>query len=107
MTESKNTFKTIWVAVAIFCFTISASSLAFSSDETVVKDGKPAIVKVCGGPVGFESNFESGKCLVQYGFLPMNEVKLGPGEKLIIRVLGDDDIVIECLGAKGIKVSRD
>ena len=107
MTESKNTFKTIWVAVAIFCFTISASSLAFSSDETVVKDGKPAIVKVFGCPVGLESNFQNGQCSVQYGVLPMNAIKLSPGEKIIIQVFGDDDIVIQCLGAEGIKVSRD
>jgi hypothetical protein len=29
------------------------------------------------------------------------------GEKKIIKVLGDDDIVIECLGTKGIKIKKD
>ena len=105
MTESKNTFKTIWVAVAIFCFTISASSLAFSSDETVVKDGRPAIVKVFGAPVGIESNFfkelyvdESKMCHISYGVIPRHTVKIKLGETLRIKVIGDADIVVRCNG---------
>jgi hypothetical protein len=107
MTESKKKFRTIWVAVAIFCFTISASSPAFSSDETVVKDGQPAIVKVFGCPVGLESDFKYGKCGVYPGILPMSTFEMSPGEKFIIKVIGDDDIVIQCLGTEGMKVSRD
>jgi len=32
---------------------------------------------------------------------------MGCIEKLIIKVIGDDDIVIQCLGAEGMKVSKD
>ena len=95
------------IAVGIFFLILTCNGPAFSSDEIVVKDGKPAIVKVCNGPIAFESNFKGGKCVVQYGFLPMNAVKLGKGETLLIKVFGDDDIVIECLGSDGIKIKKD
>ncbi|MCD6356846.1 MAG: hypothetical protein J7L66_06115 [Anaerolineaceae bacterium] len=95
------------VLVSLVMLFVVTPVSAFSSDETVVKNGQPAIVRVFGCPVGLESDFKYGKCTVQCGVLPMNVIKLSPGGKLIIKVIGDDDIVIQCLGAEGMKVSRD
>lgn len=80
---------------------------AFGGGGINVEDGKPAIIKVFGAPVGIESNFRSGECGIQYGVLPMNGVKVAPGKALKIKVIGGDDIVVLCNGEKGITISRD
>ncbi len=80
---------------------------AFGESGVNVEDGKPAIVKVYSEPVGIESNFRRGRCVIQYGVLPRNGAHVAPGNALRIKVIGDDDIIVQCNGEKGITISRD
>ena len=83
---------------------------AFGGSAVNVEDGKPAIVKVYGNPVGIESNYSSFSgniCKITYGVLPMNMGKVAIGGVLRIKVIGDKDIIVRCNGEKGITISRE
>lgn len=87
---------------------------AFGGGGINVEDGKPAIVKVFGTPVGIESNFRRRAyndghmmCYISYGVLPNSAYKIDQGETLRIKVIGDKDIIVRCNGEKGITISRD
>ena len=99
---------------ALVSLSLLVSLPAFGGGGINVEDGKPVIVKVCGGPVGIESNFKKERyvdepkmCYISYGVIPGHEVKIKIGETLRIKVIGDDDIVVLCNGEKGITISRE
>ncbi len=108
MAESNIILKTILIAMAFSCFTFPTGNLAFSSDEIIVNVKEHVFVKVFGGPVGFYFyGIIEGKCAVHSSHHQVLDIIVPVGEKKIIKVLGDDDIVIECLGTKGIKIKKD
>ncbi|MBL6996714.1 hypothetical protein [Desulfobacula sp.] len=97
---------------AIYLSVLVLSSLlvslpAFGKSVTNLEDGTPVIVKVFGTPVGIESNFKYSECQITYGILPMHSVKIAPGISFRIKVIGDDDIIVQCNGEKGITISRE
>jgi len=93
-------------AGALVSLSLLVSLPAFGGSGINVEDGKPAIVKVFGAPVGIKSLFRQGECYIHYGALPSyNEV--APGETLAIKVIGDKDIIVRCNGKKGITISRE
>ena len=96
---------------AVFLIVLVSSSMlvsmpAFGKSVINVEHCTPVIVKVFDAPVGIESEYYKGKCVIRYGIIS-GIMQIKPGNSLRIKVIGDDDIIVLCNGEKGITISRE
>lgn len=95
------------VTVAVFGLAISTGNRSFASEESLFINREMGVVVVGGSPVGFVTQFSEGKCTIVTSLFPVTPSRMAPGDKGVIKVLGEGNIIIECIGEKGIKITRE
>jgi hypothetical protein len=80
----------------------------FASNKHNIKDDTIVIIDVFNTPVAIMSNIDSSRsCDIYCGLLSGRKIKIHKGKTVTIPVIGDNDIIIQCKGSKGITISRD